>query len=320
MQPRKLSVAIAGFPYGGNGGVSSEVPDLRHWCMSIMERTRNDQRIERLSSFDISDTPITMSRNQAVVQAKAAGYDVLVMIDSDMKPDCHWAENPRKLHYINPHAKPFWETAFDFLYDNWDRGPRCIAAPYCGPPPFESPYIFKWKNVESDDPDGIFRLCMVEREHAALCTGIEAVDALPTGLIMFDLRLFDILEQPWFFYEYEGDGPPCHACGVPKPGMQARKSSTEDVVLTRDLQLHCQHTLGYNPLYVAWDCWAGHWKPKCVGMPRPTKADQVAKKLADAVKRGHRTGERLMTFEHPALSSSNRNGFEHSKCEGAGGH
>ena len=31
MQPRKLSVALVGFPYGGNGGISSEHPDIRHW-------------------------------------------------------------------------------------------------------------------------------------------------------------------------------------------------------------------------------------------------------------------------------------------------
>lgn len=108
--------------------------------------------------------------------------------------------------------------------------------------------------------------------------GVQEVAALPTGLILFDVRAFKKLPPPWFTYQYKGDGPECPGCGQAKPGLQTEKASTEDVVLTRDLSL-----LGI-PQYCAWDSWAGHIKRKVVRKPRPITPDAAGRKLRDAIR------------------------------------
>lgn len=285
MKPPVFDILIARFPYGGNGGTSSEHPDVADWLVSTVLKAKQDPRIGRIECRRFSDTPITMTRNAAVLAAQKLKVDFLLMIDSDMGPDGHLLTNPNATT-INSYAKPFWESSLDFAAKHYDRGPVVIGSPYCGPPPSECVYVFHWTNTESDDPNPNHRLTMFEREHAATLAGIQHVDALPTGLILYDMRIFNLLPQPWFFYEYEGDGLPCPTCGCRKPGSQASKCSTEDVVLTRDLQMHCFNALGYNPLFCNWDAWSIHHKPKPVGMPRPIFGESVAKKYHDAVLSG----------------------------------
>ncbi len=297
MQPRKLNVAISRFPYGGNGGISSEHPDIADWLVVNIPKIVTDERVGKHFLQRHSDTPITMTRNRAVQEARAVGADVLLMIDSDMGPDAHLASTPFKHPLTNPLAKPFWKSSFDFLYEHWERGPVAVCAPYCGPPPTECVYVFNWKSMEPDAaglPD--VRLGMYEREHAAVMHGIQPCAAQPTGLILFDLRLFDLLDQPWFDYEYQDEGPTCEHCGQCKPGPRSQKCSTEDVVLTRDVAMHAQLKLGYNPLFCNWDAWAVHHKSKAVGMPTVLSLDSIQKKYADAVRLDHHHQDRLMDF------------------------
>ena len=272
MTPRKLNVLIAAFSYGGNGGMSSEHPDVRDWLLETVPKIENDERCELLRPaprkrlLDIADTPITMTRNQAVLRAREMGADCLLMIDSDMCPD---------LYLGSDDAVPFWDTAFDFLYRHFDRGPVLVAAPYSGPPPHENIYCFRWENHESDCPEGGFVLQQYTRREAFSLAGIQPAAALPTGLVLFDMRVFDLTEpkeegdKPWFYYEF--------------PGLyQAQKDSTEDVTATRDLSLAGVQKLGYNPVFCAWSSWAGHWKPKCVGRPGPMTAEMVSEKFRRA--------------------------------------
>jgi hypothetical protein len=153
--------------------------------------------------------------------------------------------------------------------------PATIAAPYCGPPPEEGCYVFHWTAGESHTPDVPYRLEMVPRELAAVAGGIEEVAALPTGLILYDLRVFDVLPPPWFDYEWTDD-------------THSVKASTEDVYQTRNASM-----LGL-PQYVAWDCWAGHVKTKTVRRPQLVRRDQVHRSLVEAVTRGIDRGDRLV--------------------------
>ena len=148
--------------------------------------------------------------------------------------------------------------------------------------------------------------------------GIQECAALPTGLIMYDTRIFALADpkakqerlservvlpfrekiergdrltsddldtlvratlaereeadQSWFYYHYTDE-------------YQTQKSATEDVLNTRDLAFCCLYEHGYNPLRCAWDCWAGHWKVKCVDKPYELTASDVEQKYRRAVAR-----------------------------------
>ena len=286
MTPRKHKLLIAQAPYGGNGGISSSHPSITNWLLRTVPKMVKDERIEDVKHVEICDTPITMSRNAMVQAARQSGCDLLLMIDSDQFPDYELDFNK------DPTAKPFWDTSFDFLYKHWDKGPCVIGAPYCGPSPHQNIYVFHWTNLRNEVANSKPRLDQYRREHAAIMSGIQECAALPTGLILFDVRCFDLVKPPYFYYQYEGDGARCEHCNEIKPGMQAKKSSTEDVTATRDISLVGQQTLGYNPVFCNWDAWAGHVKPEIVGKPRPVFVDHVTAKFAEAVDHGLRSNSK----------------------------
>lgn len=254
----KVSLGIARFPWHG-----AEHPDVTDWLLRTAIKVKQDPRISEVHQFRKDDTPITMSRNKAVEHAKRVGVDYLLMIDSDMSPDLP-----------EPGAKPFWDSSFDFVLQH--NGPCCIAAPYCGPPPLSNVYVFRWSNWQNPDvqPNPDMRLEQYSREEAAQRAGIERVGALPTGLILIDMRAFERLKPPYFYYEWND-------------GTQSEKASTEDVTFTRDLNL-----LGV-PQYVNWDAWAGHWKLLRVDKPRVIYTDHVQQKYREAVLADIRSNERL---------------------------
>lgn len=280
MVPRKLSVAIARYPYGGTGGTNVEVPDIGDWLVKAVLWLKSDERVGEIFHERFSDTPITMTRNRSVVWARQCKADVLLMLDSDMYPDLALGQDRS--------AKPFLESSFDFIYRNYDKGPHVVAAPYCGPPPFENSYIFVWRNFESNEPgECSLKLDQYKREESAIRSGIEECAALPTGCIMWDMRAFDLIdpiERGWFYYEW--DGP-----------YAAAKASTEDVTATRDISLAGYRQLGYNPIHVNWDAWAGHWKPKCVGKPALLTVDILSENVRKALDRGMMPGEKLVTVK-----------------------
>ena len=256
---RKFTIGICTFSYGGNGGISSEVPDIREWMVPLVARHAKDERIKDFKIWNLADTPITMTRNRCVLQARDYGVDILVMVDSDMKPDI---------------TGDFFGTSLDFIIDHHATGPVCIGAPYCGPPPEECVYVFRWQNKGSESANPDFQLEMYDRHTASKMAGVQECAALPTGLIMFDMRCFDLIEpkseddKPWFYYEWDDK----YAAG---------KASTEDVTMTRDLSIVGSRVLGYNPVLCNWDAWAGHWKPKCVGKPVTLDARTLGGKLVD---------------------------------------
>lgn len=254
---QKFTVGICTFSYGGNGGISSEVPDIREWMVPLVAKYSKDPRIKDIKIWNLADTPITMTRNRCVLQARDYGVDVLVMVDSDMKPDL---------------TGDFFGASLDFLIGHYHEGPVCIGAPYCGPPPEECVYVFRWQNQGSESANPDFQLQMYDRHTAASMAGIQECAALPTGLIMYDMRCFELTEpkdendKPWFYYEWDDK----YAAG---------KASTEDVTMTRDLSIVGTRVLGYNPVLCNWDAWAGHWKPKCVGKPITLDAKALGGKL-----------------------------------------
>jgi len=313
MTPRKLKVAVATFSYGGNGGMKSEHPDVRDWLLETVPKIKADPRVEAYfgppdKEWEFADTPVTMCRNKAVATARKYGVDALLMVDSDAAPDLYVGADPS--------AVPFWDVAFDFLYDRWAKGPVVVGAPYCGPPPFENVYGFRWRNRASDEPgDSDIRLDQYTRDEAFELRGIQEAAALPTGLILFDVRVFDLIEphpsdavatimarlKPrwdkgerfssleevenlvrWVVGEKDRLSKPWFYYEYPDH-FETEKVSTEDCTVTRDISLTGLIKLGYNPIHMAWSSWAGHWKPKCVGRPSLLTADSVSEKLRRAM-------------------------------------
>lgn len=253
---QKYNVFIARFPYGG-----SEAYAVADWLVKTVIAMKSDSRIGEVQHKTYDDTPITMSRNRAVLDARANKADYLLMIDSDMVPDVP-----------TPGSRPFWISTFDFLLETRDKGPSVVAAPYCGPPPHENVYAFRWANWQNDEPEKTFFLDAFTRHEAAQLAGIQSAGALATGLIVYDIRAFEKLPHPWFDYEYTDE-----TC--------AYKSSTEDCFNTRNLGL-----IGI-PLYVNWDAWAGHIKRKVVGKPNPMRIDDIRKEFADVIRKDLKVNE-----------------------------
>jgi predicted O-methyltransferase YrrM len=288
MSDRKPLNVFIGVPaYGGNGGIASEVPDIRQWMIKAVLAMKADDRIDKIVEQTINDTPITMVRNDFVMKAREAGCDLLLMVDSDQAPDLYLGHDQD--------AKPFWESSFDFLWKHYPKGPVCIAAPYCGPPPhptkggMENVYVFHWGSNEAPTyggrNDSMPVMQQFTRAHANMMKGIHEVAALPTGLILYDLRCFDLMTPPYFDYEYTDK-------------YCRRKCSTEDVFNTRNIALAGRAQLKYNPVFCNFDAWAGHWKPKCVGRPYTFTVDAVSDSLVEAIDNKVSFKERMANVDY----------------------
>lgn len=288
MTPYKLNILVGLPTYGGNGQVAQMSPAVAKWLIPTVAKMNRDERIGEIWYSEACDTPIPMVRNAWVEQAKKMGADLLLTIDSDNFPDYELTVNK------DPTAKPFWDTTFDFMYKHYPKGPCMVGAPYCGPSPHQNIYVFHWTNLRNDNANSGPRLDQYRREHAAIMSGIQECAALPTGVILFDVRCFDLVKPPYFYYQYEGDKGRCDHCGEIMPGPQAKKTSTEDVTATRDISLAGQAKLGYNPVFCNWDAWAGHIKQEIVGKPRPIFVDNVTAKFADAFKHGLKSSDRMV--------------------------
>lgn len=282
----KLKLLIANFPYG-----HSENPDIRKWFTRTILAAKKDPRIGEIEDMDVDDTPVTISRNRVLKYAQDNQVDLVCMVDSDMKPDLY-------LGQPGPSVKPFFESSLDFMLNH--RGPCVVAAPYCGPPPVENPYIFRWARLQSDHPNPDMKLISYDREEASLRMGFEEVAALPTGLILIDVRCLQAISPPWFDYTYAD------------PPFNTRKATTEDVYFTRNL------SLAGVPQYVNWDAWAGHHKRKCVGKPMILTSDAIGEEFRQAIARGYKSDERLMDIRPEGvrvnIPSNSQNGQGTKPC------
>lgn len=242
----KHTILIAEFPFG-----AQTHPSVSDWVTETIVKMREDPAIGpgNVHRMSVNDTPITMSRNRVLCAAEANGIDYVLMIDSDMAPDI-----PTGMKTI----KPFWDSSWAFAQNH--NGPCVIAAPYCGPPPHENVYAFRWTTLEGGQPNPSFKLEQFTRYEASIMTGIVVADALATGLMLIDMKAIAKLKHPRFYYEWSDD-------------RQIQKGSTEDVTFSRDLGL-----VGV-PLYCNWDAWAGHYKLKCVGKPEFVTAAGISEQL-----------------------------------------
>lgn len=248
---RKWKMMLAGFPYGGH-----QRRELTPWAMSAALWADKQPDIDGTVLYkDFDDTPITMTRNLAVLTAINSGVDVLVMFDSDMSPDID-------------RETPFLPRAFDFIKSRWEKSPTIISAPYCTAGPHYNPIMGRWRTHK----DGFqVKADLYTREEAENFTGIQECSLQGTGLMAIDMRIFtgfDLdgesikLPPPWFYYEYTDQ-------------YNTQKASTEDMVFTRNATL-LFGKYGLTIGYVDWDCWAYHVKTQFVGKPNSINILTVA--------------------------------------------
>lgn len=257
-----IDILIARFPYGG-----MEHYRGTNWLINTAVKLKSDKRIKEINRIELNDTPISMTRNKACRIAQLKGIEVVLMIDNDVVPD--WQA-----------VKPWLESSMDFLMSH--KGPCVVAAPYCGPPPHENIFVFKWRCKQSDHPDELdYQLTQFTREEAAIMAGVTEVAALPTGLMMFHTKVLEKLGLPWFDYEYTDE-------------YETDKATTEDVYFTRNC------SLAGVPVYCNWDSWAGHSKNKIVGKPQIIMVDDVTEKLRAAIRRDITSQERMIDVVRPS--------------------
>jgi len=282
----KYRVMVAQFP--GNNSTRIEVTN---WVTRQVVKMAKDPLIgeDGVYMWHKADTPISMTRNQCLIAAEAMGVDWVLMLDNDVHPDCIAPKDG---------AKPFWESSWEFIQANMAT-PCVIAAPYCGPPPEESVYVFRWMNRETGNPNPDLSLGMYDRHEAASMKGIQRAGALPTGVMLIDMRAVKQLDDwkkqktglagPRFYYEWKGDGEKiCDSCGSHSAGPQAEKASTEDVTFSRDL------LYAGVPIYCNWDAWAGHYKTKLVRPPQVPGPNVIATQFRE-------WGERLAPLSLSSL-------------------
>ena len=77
---RTLSVMFATFPYAGNSTGSSLNWPTSEWLTKTFCRLKTEEkftsRMHALGMDKFADTPITMTRNKAVFEARRQGFDI----------------------------------------------------------------------------------------------------------------------------------------------------------------------------------------------------------------------------------------------------
>lgn len=290
LRPLRLLVF---FPcYAGNGGYEALSVEVMKWWLPLREKLLADPRIGEVRHFIHGDTPITMTRNLAVQKAIDGGFDLLMMVDSDMQPDCELSRDPQ--------AKPFWESSFDFVYQRMIDGlPTVVFGPYCGGGFHQNVFVFHWNELSNGSGSGTSeldsqRMLSIEpysRQHAAEKKGIEAVAAGPTGLILYTIDAFQHQSSearekgnPFFYYEW-------------KDKAATEKASTEDVTNTRDLAIGAIENGIGDILFCNWDAWAAHIKREHVGKPVPIRTTHAVAKVI-AANEPHRERSREAVRKH----------------------
>jgi len=259
--PERVNVLVTVFTYD-----KTFHGDALAYCTSLYPQMVNHPRLNQLEISYSHGYPTDRCRNFVVKSARENGFDFALFLDSDMKFDALLGREAG--------AKPFLPSSIDFALAQ--PAPVFVGAPYCSGPPSQDVVVMKHREYCPGQPGGMGKkLDKYTRDEAAVATGIERVAALPTGCLLLDLRAFDVIAPPWFYYEY-ADAP-----------FNTKLASTEDVVLTRNADW-----LGISQ-YVNWNAWAFHHKEYTVEKPRLCPVDSVPR----AIWEGYRAGAkpRLIT-------------------------
>ena len=262
--PEKVSILIARLSYNGYERV-----EIANWLVQTALILHEHPRVANAFHKIVTGYPTPRVRNEIIKLAATKGINFVVMIDDDVVPDVHSPDRACGYDHLPMMSDQhnFFPAALDYALEH--PGPCVIGAPYCAGPPEERVLVSRFREKESDNPngaaDGGLQLTCFTRDEAAPKSGFEMVSSLPTGLILIDMRTFKVLGPPWFEYEY-------------KDPHQTELASTEDTVFSRNALY-----LGI-PQYCAWSSWAAHLKIKAVGRPRRYPMGAVPEQVREAIR------------------------------------
>lgn len=222
--------------------------------------------IQNLLHIPLCKFPTSVARNILVRECQKIGVDYLMMVDCDGEIDNGGRQEDGK---VRPGT---FEVFFQFLMKQ--SKPSVIAAPYCSGD--GQVQVLKFTTDQPmNHPLDSFKITQTNREYAVTKTGFERVDSIGTHCIMFDMRVFEKIDKPYFSYQYNPD--------------------ETEVIETEDCW--CMRHLFYAgiPVYCSWDLWAGHWKEQRIYKPPLIERQQIpeyfmkqaeAKLIAEGWKKG----------------------------------
>ena len=233
-------------------GWGLEAPDVGTYLLLLgfnigYENGRNHGNPNKqiaISQTQVSRARIPAARNYGVDEARKENATHLMMIDPDVAVDAFVG--------TEPWAKKWWGEAWGMMLSaatNWDI-PIVVATPYAGllhPPKVQVFYR---------DKTGKNR--RYSWEDAGKKSGWESVNAVGSGLMLIDMRVFDTLDKqddlshqrrPYFRDLYTDE-------------RESELKYTPDIYF-------CERCVEAGiPIWVNWDCWCGHWQFQRVNSPR----------------------------------------------------
>lgn len=236
--PEKVKLLVNVFTYSKQIGA-----EAFSWCCGVGPTLDKHPRVSDVRISYTHGYPTDKMRNAVVKEARSHGHDFVLMIDEDQAPDIGLTQYPERTDLM-----PFLPSAIDFAIAH--DGPCLVGAPYCSAPPLQQVLVMKNREYVPGLRDGMgLKIDKYTRDEAAVERGIKRVAGLPTGCLLVDLRILDVLPPPWFSYEF--DDPP----------FNTSLASTEDIVFTRNADWLGVHN------YSHWSSWAGHDKKFTTGIP-----------------------------------------------------
>jgi hypothetical protein len=222
-------------------GSGFEHPEIGCWLFGTASELVAHRLVSRVVHHSPQSPRILMNRNGMANTAREQGFDYLLMVDPDMRPDmyCEGAIQDNEIPKI-PSARKFVQTALEFLAQNPFS---VIAAPACGAPPNRIVNVFRSRG--EGDPS---RVTHEEAEIAVKEGAIEQVTAIGSGMIMIPTVVFSVLKPPYFDDLYDDD-------------TKSSLKMSQDVYFTNSC------TECGIPVFCAWCSWAGHHKDALVGCP-----------------------------------------------------
>ena len=238
-------------------GWGLEVPDVGTYLLLLgfnigYENGKNHGNPDKQIAISLTQTNksrIPAARNHGVKEAREEGATHLLMIDPDVAIDAFVG--------TEPWAKKWWSEAWYFA--KRDGPPLVLTAPYAGQ--LQKVHVFY------RDKEGVNR--RYSWNDAGKMSGWSQVNAVGSGLMLIDMRVFDLLDKhddslnqhrPYFRDIYADE-------------RETELDYTPDVYFCE----RCRE-VGV-PIWVNWDCWCGHWQlqrvtsPRCGTIPETTESE-----------------------------------------------